>query len=166
MFSPNIKLKTAIAKLINKNINRVLFAFHVRFTNFNANIGKLQTSKNDITTLRIITAIQLSKKATKQFPYTDKLINEAINKAFAGTGNPTKLTVCRVSILNFAKRNAEKRAMIKGAKANNSQAKPLSKLPVNLFPKRDCNFTCNNIAGATPKLTKSDKESNCFPKSE
>ena len=32
---------------------------------------------------------------------------EAQNNAFAGTGNPTKEIVWRVSLLNFASRNAE-----------------------------------------------------------
>ena len=33
---------------------------------------------------------------------------EAIKMAFAGVGKPIKLVVCRVSMLNFASRKAEK----------------------------------------------------------
>ena len=41
--------------------------------------------------------------------------NDPQNKAFAGTGRPTKELVCRVSLLNLASRNAENTEIKKAA---------------------------------------------------
>ena len=40
-------------------------------------------------------------------PVVSAVTNEARNKAFAGTGSPTKELVWRVSLLNLASRSAE-----------------------------------------------------------
>lgn len=80
------------------------------------------------------------------------------NKVFAGVANPMKFSVCLVSMLNFANRNAENTVTIKPVYAKISGNPFASKL--------DFNIMYINTPGNNPKLTISAKESNCFPISE
>ena len=95
----------------------------------------------------------------------DTKTNEQINSALAGVGKPINESVCRVSILNLANRNAEKAAMINADVAMNHPQ-------VNMSIDRPSFDTAGNskvymiVAGATPKLTTSANESSSLPITE
>jgi hypothetical protein len=82
--------------------------------------------------------------------------NPPKNKALAGVGNPKKLVVWRSSMLNFAKRSAEKTGMINPI--NGSQSGTFTSVhPIS---------ATTTAPGANPKLIMSASESSCLPISE
>lgn len=101
------------------------------------------------------------------------------NKVFAGVGKPIKEDVCRVSKLNFANRNKEKKGIINPARGTNTSADLKLRRSFIQVKKSNCVFSIEKLEiersdarttiiktpGATPKVTISAKESNCFPNS-
>ena len=100
------------------------------------------------------------------------------NIAFAGVGRPRNPIFCRSSMLNFAKRNNEKKGIAKaksGIKSFISPANKRSKCSrksYRITSKYGCSrnpgshkviTTIIITPGATPNVTISAKESNCLP---
>jgi len=85
-------------------------------------------------------------------------INAPQNKPLAGTGNPKKTEVCRLSTLNLANRIAEKTGI---KRAKKGIFVPKERKTVD-FERKE--YTKN--PGASPKLTTSANESNCAPNGE
>lgn len=89
-----------------RNMKLILLSFHERFLNFRENISISDTSnpENRHTNRRRQTGWKFPETRKSCAPVT----KEPQNRAFAGTGSPIKELVWRVSLLNFASRNAEK----------------------------------------------------------
>ena len=96
-----------------KNMKLILLSFQDRFLNFKENIGISETSnqENRQTNMNKQTGWQFSEINKSWAPAT----KDPQNSAFAGTGRPINELVCRVSLLNFAKRNAENTEIKKAA---------------------------------------------------
>jgi len=94
--------------------------------------------------------------------YQKRRGKDAINMPAAGMGKPLNPTCNVVSKLYLARRNAPAQGKIKaGMKNKNEVERPPS------FCAKDIRKNSNTIiAGATPKLTTSASESNCFPISD
>ncbi len=120
--------------------------FKFIFLNFNENMGTSETRKKQKTTINTRVIIPLSIR---------KLENEkpipAQNKALAGVGMPINELVCRSSILNLARRKAEKTGT-KNPANENQKGNALSVITEKI-----------NTPGATPKLITSANESSSFP---
>ena len=82
-----------------------------RSLNFIENKGMGDTRRYDRTKIKNINIPGLANNLAMMGMPSGELYNirgiDPINMAFAGVGNPIKLSVCLVSILNFASRNAE-----------------------------------------------------------
>jgi len=93
-----------------RKLNLILLFFHEKSLNFKANSSNGATSSNENTTV-----IPVNTGAVKIIALIDsgKKTNEVRNRALAGVGTPIKVSACRVSTLNFARRNDEKTAIIK-----------------------------------------------------
>lgn len=74
--------------------------------------------------------------------------------AFAGIGNPVKYEFSSAEVLKRARRNAPAGAIIKAVHGNHCSVLT------------SCNVEKRIIAGATPKLTRSHKESSSLPSGE
>jgi len=156
-----------------------LASFHLNEDIFNENIGISETRRSDeaiAITGRIMICASLGMeviscvngstplKMLQELVIDDTVTIRADQKmAWAGTGRPKNDVVWRVSILNFANRNAEKMGM---ANAESSSSLHIhdsfhDRLYNNLSIKLN-----NIIPGATPKLTKSASESSSFPRGE
>ncbi len=83
---------------------------------------------------------------------------EAINKALAGVGKPIKTSVCLLSLLNLANRNAENKG-IKKARNGTTDIKPVfTEIPL------EYSISLNKInPGTKPNDTISARESRSFP---
>ena len=91
------------------NIYLILLLFQLRFLNFIENIGTSETSRYEN---NAISAMMRNQPAFKPHSHSPPPVTSADQKrAFAGVGKPIKVVVWRVSILNLAKRHAEKTAM-------------------------------------------------------
>ncbi|MDR1415827.1 MAG: hypothetical protein LBJ57_00240, partial [Prevotellaceae bacterium] len=80
------------------------------------NIGISQTSKKENS------AINASNSHIPNGMSIQIIAIDAKNSALAGVGNPQKEVACRSSMLNFAKRKAEKTVSKNGEKISNVQA--------------------------------------------
>lgn len=80
-----------------------------------------------------------------------------MNSVDEGVGRPKKPVVWRVSMLNFAKRRAEKSVSMNAGAA---------RLRVACDPHACCNSWKSTMPGTNPKETISAKESNWTPKGE
>ena len=104
---------------IIKKTNRNSLPFHPNDLNFIANNGISVTIKAENPTEDPIIN-HLSTITVSGFHHKCKGINSIINgmditqRAVAGVGTPLKLSVCLVSTLNLANRNAEKTGMASG----------------------------------------------------
>jgi len=102
-------------RIINSNtdkarkVNLIWLFAHEKSLNFNANNSNGATNNNEKTMV-----IPVNTGVLKMTPLRDsgKKTNEVRNIAFAGVGTPINVSVCRVSTLNLANRNAEKTAII------------------------------------------------------
>lgn len=96
-------------------------------------------------------------------------VSEAHSKALAGVGRPIKLTLCRVSRLNLARRSAEKAAIkyaVKGryAAMAGMVSGQLAGQVVAVSSSRSMANTM--VAGAMPKVMSSARESSSLPMGE
>ena len=98
---------------------------------------------------------------------------------FAGVGKPIKDDDCRASKLNLANRNKEKKGIINPARGIKTSADLKIRRSFIQVKKSICVFSIEKLEndksdarttiiitpGATPNVTMSAKESNCFPNS-
>ena len=93
-----------------KNTNFVRFPTQPKCLNFKANKGISEISKT-LKTIEIILKMQ-GLKLNPILPYLKIKGIEQIKIALAGVGTPIKEVVCLVSLLNLARRIAEKTGMM------------------------------------------------------
>ncbi len=106
---------------IPRNKNRILFSFQLNVLNFSESKGSSATNKYDNrtditiknTVLRNNDCIGKILIPTRVDCWIKIKGKEAINKAFAGVGNPINTSVCLSSLLNLARRNAENKGIKK-----------------------------------------------------
>lgn len=102
-----------------KNIKRILLSAHRKFLTLSENIGISETKSQENRMIKTMMKTTLPQRAAtfseRQFniglevaDMSAKEISEAMNIELAGVGNPIKEDVCLSSILNLAKRRAEK----------------------------------------------------------
>ena len=143
-----------------------LFSLHFQLLNFIAKSGSLETIRIHNNNVATINTQGFSTKYNTQSLKGNKGLSkrrvisrgsEAINRPIAGVGRPVNESSCPLSILNLAKRKAEKTGsktamiVIYGGIPYFHSFSPII-------------IKWNIIApGATPKETISDKESNCLP---
>ena len=101
---------------INKNGQQL--SFHCRFLNFRENIGISDTINTQKATNRMTTTVNCVYIENEDAIQGMEGMNDAQNKPDAGTGNPKKEVVRRLSILNFANRKAENTGNRKANKGN------------------------------------------------
>ena len=149
------------AEIITK-IYRILLLFQSNDLNLSEKSDNSATSKYENTTTTANRKKRLSVSLAHVFSPDVTKTSEQMKIALAGVGNPINESVCRVSMLNLANRNAEKTVM-KYAESATSQPKGYNK-PFLIATENNIQYMTE--AGATPKLTTSANESSCFPISE
>lgn len=131
-----------------RKANRSLLFAHEKSLNFKAKSSKGVTKSNENT---IVIPVNIGLVNTNALTDSGKKTNEVRNIAFAGVGNPINESVCLVSTLNLAKRNADKTAIMRAMYASQlmSEEESIQRYMTN--------------AGNTPKLTMSASESSSLP---
>jgi len=103
------------------NTKRILLSAHPKFLNFKAIKGISATNKRLVTNARVHKTYGFNIKSLKPdiYSWDKKVLSivkingiEQINMALAGVGKPMKESDWRVSLLNLAKRIAEKIGII------------------------------------------------------
>jgi hypothetical protein len=93
----------------------ILLFFQSNDLNLSEKRGNSDTSKYENMT---VTANRKKRLFVRKFQSLNEMnANEQMKIALAGVGSPINESLCRVSILNFASRNAENTAMMYAANA-------------------------------------------------
>ena len=92
------------------NRNFISFPFHEKDLNLKLNMGISAIIKTESTDAVLYKTLPVKIVCAKPKLLFKKIKSKpTTNKAAAGVANPIKLSLCRSSILNFAKRRAAKR---------------------------------------------------------
>jgi hypothetical protein len=148
--APNI-----VNKMLPKSIYLYSFSFQPNVLNLSAINLTDELSNKDITKIRTNTVYRKYAPLKNPFAYIIGIAEK--NKAFAGVGNPMNSSVWLVEILNFPNRTADKMAIKK------AEYGKYSPNPSNVLISNKNRYIIK--LGATPKVTISASESNCFPSS-
>jgi len=127
------------------------------------------TIRSDIIIVKIISAdAELVKEVKRALELKCMAItNETTANAFAGVGKPLNEVVCESSMLNFASRSAAQTGITAGSRRINIAPDPIvSENQVPFVAREEFRSWYKIIAGATPKLTTSARESSSLPISE
>ena len=99
----------SIGAATTRNVNLLLLLFHLKFLNFIENIGISDTRKYENKKMSPrISAHACSMPCSHSLPPT---MSDDQKSACAGVGKPMNDVVWRVSMLNFARRQAENTAI-------------------------------------------------------
>lgn len=131
-------------------IKRGALSLSLRFLNFNENILRGEfISQHSIRSTGRNTKLEKRESA----PFMNVAVYPIQNIAFAGIGIPMNDVVCRVSILNLARRIAPATGISNAVHGSHCRASVQPLMRLNTI-----------IPGATPKVTRSDRESSSFPR--
>ena len=144
----------------------ILLLFQSNDLNLSEKRGNSATNRYENTAVTANRKKRLSVSIANEWEVSDEMkASEQINSALAGVGSPINESLCRVSMLNFANRNAEKTAMINaGTATHHPQVQISTGNPCFLAAVNNRAYMIE--AGATPKLTISASESSSFPIAE